>query len=77
MFNILSIPTLMIVRDRVVLCSRPGALPEAALADLVEQAREYALDLAERKQSRSQFFHHYRMRSFNHFCEGSYIFATE
>ena len=26
----------MIVRDRVVLWSRPGALPEAALADLVE-----------------------------------------
>jgi thioredoxin 1 len=31
MFNIISIPTLMIVRDRVVLFSQPGALPEAAL----------------------------------------------
>jgi thioredoxin 1 len=29
MFNIISIPTLMIVRDRVVLFSQPGAPPEA------------------------------------------------
>jgi|SRR6185369_12212552 len=38
-FGISSIPTLMIVRDKVVLYSQPGALPEAALEDLITQAK--------------------------------------
>ncbi len=42
-FEIRSIPTLMILRDRVLLFSQPGALPEAALEDLVRQVR--ALDM--------------------------------
>lgn len=42
-FNIMSIPTLMIVRDQVVVFSQAGALPEAALTDLVSQVR--ALDM--------------------------------
>jgi len=46
-FEIRSIPTLMILRDRVLLFSQPGALPEEALEDLVRQAR--ALDMAEVK----------------------------
>lgn len=37
-FQIQSIPTLMVVRDGVVLYAQPGALPEAALEDLVQQA---------------------------------------
>ncbi|NNN01006.1 MAG: thioredoxin [Acidimicrobiaceae bacterium] len=37
-FNIMSIPTLMIIREGVVLFSQAGALPEKALADLVVQA---------------------------------------
>ncbi|HUL57876.1 MAG TPA: thioredoxin [Anaeromyxobacteraceae bacterium] len=42
-FDIRSIPTLMVMRDKVLLYSQPGALPEAALEDLVRQAR--ALDM--------------------------------
>jgi thioredoxin 1 len=42
-FQIRSIPTLMILRDQVLLFSQPGALPEAALADLIKQVR--ALDM--------------------------------
>jgi thioredoxin 1 len=42
-FEIRSIPTLMILRDKVLLFSQPGALPEAALEDLVRQVR--ALDM--------------------------------
>ena len=38
-FGIRSIPTLMIVREGVVLFSQPGALPGNALDDLIEQAR--------------------------------------
>jgi thioredoxin 1 len=43
-FQIRSIPTLMIVRDGVVLYAQPGALPEAALEDLIEQARKVDMD---------------------------------
>lgn len=44
-FNIMSIPTLMIIREQVVIFSQAGALPESALVDLVEKAS--ALDMAE------------------------------
>jgi len=37
-FNIRSIPTLMIFRDQIGIYSQPGALPEPALRDLIEQA---------------------------------------
>jgi len=39
-FGIRSIPTLMIVREGVVLFSQPGALPSNALDDLIKQARD-------------------------------------
>ncbi|HYS80324.1 MAG TPA: thioredoxin domain-containing protein [Anaeromyxobacteraceae bacterium] len=42
-FEIRSIPTLMILRDRVLLFSEPGALPEMALEDLIRKVR--ALDM--------------------------------
>lgn len=38
-FDIRSIPTLMILRDKVLLFSQAGALPEAALEDLIRQVR--------------------------------------
>lgn len=38
-FHIRSIPTLMIFRENVVLYAEPGALPAAALEDLIAQAR--------------------------------------
>ncbi len=43
--NIRSIPTLMIFRDGIQLFSQPGALPAAALDDLIGQVR--ALDMDE------------------------------
>ena len=43
-FQITSIPTLMAIRDRVVLYAQPGALPEAALEDLIKQIREVDMD---------------------------------
>ena len=42
-FEIQSIPTLMIFRDKILLFRQPGALPPAALADVVAQAK--ALDM--------------------------------
>jgi len=44
-FGIQSIPTLMVIRDQVVLFNQAGALPEAALTDIVAQA--LALDMDE------------------------------
>ena len=43
-FNIASIPTLMIIRDNVVLYQQPGALPEAALEQLITKAAELDMD---------------------------------
>jgi len=44
-FDIRSIPTLMILRDRVMLYAEAGALPEAALEEIIAKVR--ALDMAE------------------------------
>ena len=55
-FNIRSIPTLMIFRDKIGIFSQPGALPEAALTDLIDQAK--ALDMDEvRRQIESEDQH--------------------
>ena len=43
-FQVRSIPTLMIVRDGIVLYAQPGALPESALEDLIDQARKVDMD---------------------------------
>ncbi len=43
-FQIMSIPTLMILRDKILLYSQPGALPEAALEELIGKARELDMD---------------------------------
>ncbi|MFL3870924.1 thioredoxin [Streptomyces griseobrunneus] len=43
-FDIRSIPTLMIVRDNVAVFAQPGALPEAALEDIIGQARNLDMD---------------------------------
>ena len=44
-FGIMSIPTLMVFRDQVLLYSQPGALPAPVLDDLVGKVR--ALDMDE------------------------------
>lgn len=44
-FQISSIPTLMVIRDGVVLYSQAGALPESALEELVTKAGD--LDMAD------------------------------
>ena len=44
-FNIRSIPTLMVFREKVILFSQPGALPASALDTVVTKTQE--LDMAE------------------------------
>ena len=44
-FQIRSIPTLMIFREKVIVFSKPGALPEGALRDVVSKVEN--LDMVE------------------------------
>ena len=43
-FGISSIPTLMVIRDGIVLYAQPGVLPEPALEQLITKARELGMD---------------------------------
>ena len=47
-FGIRSIPTLMVIRDGVLLLAQPGMLPQSALEDVVSQVQ--ALDMDEVRQ---------------------------
>ena len=42
--GIMSIPTLMVFRDSILVFSQPGALPAAALEDLIAQVRALDMD---------------------------------
>jgi thioredoxin 1 len=53
-FQIRSIPTLMIVRDGVVLYAQPGALPEVALEDLIDQARKVDMEEVHKEAAAAQ-----------------------
>ena len=48
-FQIRSIPTLMVIRDGVLLLSQPGMLPPAALEDVIKQVQELDMDDVRRK----------------------------
>ena len=48
-FNVRSIPTLMVLRDGVLLAMQPGALPGKALDELIRQVQ--ALDMDEVRRS--------------------------
>ena len=44
-FNIRSIPTLMIFREKIVIFSQAGALPESALEEILGKVRELDMDM--------------------------------
>lgn len=48
-FQIRSIPTLMIFRDQIGIFSQPGALPETALEDLIQQTKKLDMDAVRRE----------------------------
>jgi thioredoxin 1 len=56
-FRIQSIPTLMAVRDSIVLYSQPGALPEEALEDIVAQVAALDMDAVHREIAESEAAH--------------------
>jgi thioredoxin 1 len=51
-FQIRSIPTLMVFRDQIIVFSQPGALPQSALEQVVDKAKE--LDMEEVRQQMNE-----------------------
>jgi thioredoxin 1 len=43
-FDIRSIPTIMAIRDGIIVFAQPGSLPETALESLIEQVRALDMD---------------------------------
>ncbi|MEV0330679.1 thioredoxin [Micromonospora echinospora] len=54
-FDIRSIPTIMAIRDGVIVFAQPGALPESALENLIEQVQ--ALDMADVRKKLAEHQH--------------------
>jgi thioredoxin 1 len=48
-FGIMSIPTLMVFRDQVLLYAQPGALPAQALDQLIARVKELDMDVVRRQ----------------------------
>ena len=53
-FNITSIPTLMAIREGVVLYAQPGALPEQSLEQLISAVRDVDMDDVRQKIAEQQ-----------------------
>ncbi len=51
-FRVMSIPTIMLVKERTIVFSQPGALPEAAFRDLIQQL--IALELPPREEAEEE-----------------------
>ena len=51
-FQIMSIPTIMLIKDRTIVFSQPGALPEPAMRDLIKQL--IALEIPEEAKHEHQ-----------------------
>jgi thioredoxin 1 len=56
-FGISSIPTLMVIRDNVVLYAQPGALPEQALEELITKARDLDMEAVKANAAKDQGEH--------------------
>ncbi len=53
-FQIRSIPTLMIFRDKIIIFAQPGALPPAALEQVIEKAKSLDMDEVRREIAKEQ-----------------------
>ncbi|WP_037602121.1 thioredoxin [Streptacidiphilus rugosus] len=53
-FDIRSIPTLMVIRDRTVIFAQPGALPAPALEEVIKQSRAVDMDEVRAKVAEQQ-----------------------
>ncbi len=54
MFQIRSIPTLMVFREKIIVFAQPGALPAAALDQIVNGAKSLDMDRVRREVAQQQ-----------------------
>ena len=54
MFRIRSIPTLMVFREKIIVFAQPGALPAAALDQIVNGAKNLDMDRVRREVAQQQ-----------------------
>ena len=50
-FDVESIPTLVVIRDRIMIASQPGMLPENVLEDLIAKVKALEMDEVRREMS--------------------------
>ncbi|SHE93671.1 thioredoxin [Ferrithrix thermotolerans DSM 19514] len=53
-FGIMSIPTLMVFREKILIFSQPGALPAPTFDQLIQQVREVDMEEVHRKVAEAQ-----------------------
>jgi thioredoxin 1 len=53
-FQVMSIPTIMLIKERTIVFSQPGALPESAFRDLIQQLIALKLPPPEERQKMQQ-----------------------
>ncbi len=53
-FQIRSIPTLMVFREKVIIFSQPGVLPESALTELLSQVKALDMEQVHREIAEQQ-----------------------
>ena len=53
-FQIRSIPTLMILRDQIVIFSQAGMLPESALEEVISKTMELDMDMVRKEVAEQQ-----------------------
>lgn len=53
-FQIRSIPTLMIFREQIIIFSQAGSLPEQALTEVIEKAKNLDMDLVRAEIAKQQ-----------------------
>lgn len=53
-FQIRSIPTLMILKEKIVVFNQPGALSEQALVDVMKQVKELDMDMVRAEIAKEQ-----------------------
>jgi thioredoxin-like negative regulator of GroEL len=53
-FEVKSIPTLIVVRDRIMIASQPGMLPKSVLEDLIDKVKKLDMDEVRREMAQEE-----------------------
>ena len=53
-FEVKSIPTLVVIRDRIMIASQPGMLPASVLEDLIDKVKKLDMDELRREMAREE-----------------------